>query len=281
MAEWLVDSSGNRHTQTYVQGFVDISGSDLSGNALIVRNGNLSLPNNSISSSAISGGVRPDFMLFQSQASGGTNGLDFRNMAFDVHGTANFLADNRMYKWGGTRNGVNAHWNILNFNPGFYRVSVTGRFYSASSFSFGFDTDGDGTTSFPNAFGEEPQALHTSDDQNFTYTFLFKVQSIQNFHLITRSTVKVYSYAGLGNFQLLFERLGYLPSNGQAAQSVTQQPGTNNVINTSLTLSDVLKGSLFGTNPTKPTNSDETIDISEDGNEWFYRVDPTGDLFNT
>lgn len=281
MAEWLVDSSANRHKQTYLQGFMDISGSDVSGNALTVRSGNISLPNNSIPSSAISGGVRPDFMLFQSQASGTTNGLDFRDMAFDVYGTANFLADNRMYKWGGTRNGVNTHWNILNFNPGFYRVSITGRFHTASSFSLGFDTDADGTISFPNESGEEPQSLHTSDDQNFTYTFLYKVQSVQNFNIITRSVVKVYSYAGLGNFQLLFERLGYLPSNGQAAQSVTQQPGTNNAINTSLTLSDTLAGSFFGTNPTKPTNSDEAIDVNESGTEWFYRVDPTGDLFNT
>jgi hypothetical protein len=43
MAEWLVDASANRHNQTYVKGFLDVSGSDLSGNALTVRNGNVSL----------------------------------------------------------------------------------------------------------------------------------------------------------------------------------------------------------------------------------------------
>ena len=67
MAEWLVDASGNRHNQTYVQGFVDISGSDLSGNAITVRNGNVSLPSSSISSYAISGGLGHDYMLFESQ----------------------------------------------------------------------------------------------------------------------------------------------------------------------------------------------------------------------
>ena len=85
MAEWLVDASANRHLQTYVKGFMDISGSDLSGNALTVRNGNVSLPNSSISSFAISGGLGHDYMLFESQDVGSTSGLNFSNMAFDVN----------------------------------------------------------------------------------------------------------------------------------------------------------------------------------------------------
>ena len=298
---WLDNySTTNTFRSIYINGFIDISGgrlqtrSSTDGHLMIAGdaslNGNLyvggdiswnptSLANDSIPSSAIIGGVRPDFMLFESQDIGSANGVNFYDMAFDVYGTANFLADNRLYKWNGTRHGVGAYWNILNFNPGFYRVSITGRFHTADRMSFGFDTDADGTISFPNGFSEEPQSLHTSDDQNFTYTFMFKVQSVQNFNIITRNIVVIHSNAGLGKFQLLFERLGYLPSNGQAAQSVSQQPGTNNSIASSD--NDTLAGSFFGTNPTKPTNSDETIDLNGSGTEWFYRVDPTGALFNT
>ena len=53
MVEWLADTTANRHKQTYVKGFIDISGSDLSGNALTVRNGNVSV--NNIDASTING----------------------------------------------------------------------------------------------------------------------------------------------------------------------------------------------------------------------------------
>jgi hypothetical protein len=279
MAEWLVDASGNRHNQTYVNGFVDISGSDLSGNALTVRNGNLSLPNSSISSFAISGGIGHDYMLFESQDTGSTSVINFYDMAFNVYGTANFLADNRMYKWNGSKNGVGTHWNILNFNPGFYRVTLTGRFNNTGNhMSFGFDTDADGSISYPNGFTEEGNALNTSDDMSFTYTVLYKVQSVQNFNIITRNLVTVYSYNGLGYVQLLVERLGFLKNNGQGDQSVSQQPGTNNSISGGT--NDTIAGSFFGTNPTKPTDADEYIDLNENGTEWMYRIDPTGALFN-
>ena len=43
MAEWLVDLSANGHKQAYLQGFLDISGSDLTGNALTVRHGNFNV----------------------------------------------------------------------------------------------------------------------------------------------------------------------------------------------------------------------------------------------
>ena len=278
MAEWLVDSSANRHKQTYLQGFMDISGGDLSGNALTVRNGNVSLPNSSISSYAISGGLGHDYMLFESQDVGSTTAVNFYNMAFDVYGTANFLASNTMYKWTGSKNGVNAYWNILNFNPGLYRVSITTRFSSYDSMSFGFDTDGDGAISFPNGFTEEGNAL-TGLSGTANVSFIYKVQSVQNFNIITRSTVTAFSYAGLGRFQILVERIGFLKNNGQGDQSVSQQPVTNNSISGSNT--DTIAGSAFGTNRTKPTDADEYIDLNESGTEWIYRIDPTGALFNT
>ena len=43
MAEWLVDLSANRQKQTYLQGFLDISGSDVGGNTLTVRHGNFNV----------------------------------------------------------------------------------------------------------------------------------------------------------------------------------------------------------------------------------------------
>jgi len=277
MAEWLVDSSANRHKQTYVQGFMDISGSDLSGNALTVRNGNVNLPNSSISSFAISGGLGHDYMLFESQDVGSSSAVNFQNMAFDVYGTANFLASNTMYKWNGSKNGVNAYWNILNFNPGLYRVSITCRFNSYDSMSIGFDTDGDGDVTFPNLFTEEGNAL-TGLSGTTNISFIYKVQSVQNFNIIARTSVTAYSYAGLGRFQVLFERIGFLKNNGQGDQSVSQQPVTNNSISGSNT--DTIAGSFFGTNPTKPTDANEYIDLNESGTEWMYRVDPTGALFN-
>ena len=279
MAEWLVDASANRHNQTYVKGFLDVSGSDLSGNALTVRNGNLSLPNNSISSFAISGGLGHDYMLFESQDTGSSTAINFYDVAFNVYGTANFLANNTMYKWYGAKNGVSTYWNILNFNPGVYRVTITGRFATADSMSFGFDTDADGDISFPNAFTEEANSLASTSTGTFNISFIYKVQSVQNFNIITRNLVTIYSYKGLGTFQLLFERIGFLKNNGQGAQSVSQQPGTNNYITGSTT--DTIAGSFFGTNPTKPTDADEYIDLNGTGTEWMYRIDPTGALFNT
>ena len=279
MAEWLVDASGNRHNQTYVQGFMDISGSDLSGNALTVRNGNVSLPNSSISSFAISGGLGHDYMLFESQDVGSTSGLNFSNMAFDVYGTANFLANNTMYKWTGSKNGVSAYWNILNFNPGLYRVTMMGRFVTTDAMSVGFDTDGDGDLAFPNLFTEEGDILSLTSGSTVNLSFIYRVQSVQNFNIITRNLVTVYSYSGVSKFQLLFERIGFLKNNGQGDQSVSQQPVTNNTISGST--NDTIAGSFFGTNPTKPTDADEYIDLNESGTEWIYRIDPTGALFNT
>ena len=279
MAEWLVDASGNRHNQTYVQGFMDISGSDLSGNALTVRNGNVSLPNSSISSFAISGGLGHDYMLFESQDVGSTSGLNFSNMAFDVYGTANFLANNTMYKWTGSKNGVSAYWNILNFNPGLYRVTMMGRFVTTDAMSVGFDTDGDGDLAFPNLFTEEGDILSLTSGSTVNLSFIYRVQSVQNFNIITRNLVTVYSYSGVSKFQLLFERIGFLKNNGQGDQSASQQPVTNNSISGST--NDTIAGSFFGTNPTKPTDADEYIDLNESGTEWIYRIDPTGALFNT
>ena len=279
MAEWLVDASANRHNQTYVKGFIDISGSDLSGNALTVRNGTISVPNNSISSYAISGGLGHDYMLFESQDTGSGTAINFYDMAFNVYGTANFLANNTMYKWTGSKNGVSTYWNILNFNPGVYRVTITGRFASADTMSIGFDTDADGDISFPNAFTEEANAIGGTSTGTFNISFIYKVQSVQNFNIITRNLVTVYSYKGLGTFQLLFERIGFLKNNGQGDQSVSQQPVTNNSISGST--NDTIAGSFFGTNPTKPTDADEYIDLNGTGTEWMYRIDPTGALFNT
>ena len=278
MAEWLLDSSANRHKQTYLQGFMDISGSDVSGNALTVRSGNISLPKNSISSSAISGGVRPDFMLFESQDIGNSNAVNFYDMAFDVYGTANFLADNRLYKWNGARNGQpTVYWNILNFNPGLYRVTMMGRFVSADAMSVGFDTDGDGDLAFPNLFTEEGDILSLTSGRTVNLSFIYRVQSVQNFNIITRNLVTVYSYSGISKFQLLFERIGFLKNNGQGDQSASQQPVTNNSVSGGT--NDTIAGSFFGTNPTKPTDPDEYIDLNESGTEWFYRVDTTGELF--
>lgn len=279
MAEWLVDASANRHNQTYVKGFLDVSGSDLSGNALTVRNGNLSLPNNSISSFAISGGLGHDYMLFESQDVGSTSGLNFSNMAFDVYGTANFLANNTMYKWTGSKNGVSAYWNILNFNPGVYRVTMMGRFVTADAMSVGFDTDGDGDLAFPNLFTEEGDILSVTSGSTVNLSFIYRVQSVQNFNIITRNLVTVYSYSGVSKFQLLFERIGFLKNNGQGDQSASQQPVTNNTVSGGT--NDTIAGSFFGTNPTKPTDADEYIDLNETGTEWMYRIDPTGALFNT
>lgn len=275
MAEWLVDASGNRHNQTYVQGFVDISGSDLSGNALTVRNGNVSLPSSSISSYAISGGLGHDYMLFESQDTGSTSAITFDAITYNVYGTANFLADNTMYKWSGTRN-VSVFWNILSFNPGLYRVSMTGRFSAQDSMSIGFDTDGDGNMAFPNTFTEEANALNITTGGNFNISFIYKVQSVQNFNIVARNNVTVFSYAGLGKVQLLFERIGFLKNSGASAVAVSQTPSGG-----SSSQNDTIAGSVFGTNPTKPTDADEYIDLNESGSEWMYRVDPTGALFNT
>ena len=276
MAKWLVDASGNRHNQTYIQGFMDISGSDLSGNGLTVRNGNVNLPNSSISSYAISGSLGHDYMLFESQDTGSTSAINFNAVTFNVYGTANFLADNTMYKWSGTKNGISAFWNILSFNPGLYRVTMTGRFSAQDSMSIGFDTDGDGNLAFPNVFTEEGNALNITTGGNFNISFIYKVQSVQNFNIITRNIVTVFSYAGLGKVQLLFERIGFLKNSGAGAVAVSQTPSGG-----SSSQNDNITGSAFGTDPTKPTDANEYIDLNESGTEWIYRIDPTGALFNT
>ena len=275
MVEWLVDTTANRHKQTYVKGFIDISGGDLSGNALTVRNGNVSLPNSSISSYAISGGLGHDYMLFESQDTGSSSPITFDAITYNVYGTANFLADNTMYKWSGTRN-VPSYWNILSFNPGLYRVTMTGRWGQQDSMSMGFDTDGDGNMAFPNTFTEEGNALNITTGGNFNVSFIYKVQSVQNFNIVARNNVTIYSYAGLGRFQLLVERIGFLKNSGASAVAVSQTPS-----GATSSQNDNITGSAFGTDPTKPTDADEYIDLNESGTEWIYRIDPTGALFNT
>jgi hypothetical protein len=46
MSNWLTDTTANRQKQTYLQGFLDISGSDVSGNALKVCDGNVDISGN-------------------------------------------------------------------------------------------------------------------------------------------------------------------------------------------------------------------------------------------
>ena len=276
MVEWLVDTIANKLRQSYVKGFIDISGGDLSGNALTVRNGNVKFPNSSVSSYAISGGIGHDYMLFESQDTGSSSPITFDAITYNVYGTANFLADNTMYKWSGTKNGVSAYWNILSFNPGLYRVSMTGRWGAQDSMAIGFDTDGDGNLAFPNTFTEEGNALNVTTGGTFNISFIYKVQSVQNFNIIARNIVTVYSYAGLGRFQLLVERIGFLKNSGASAVAVSQTPS-----GATSSQNDNITGSAFGTDPTKPTDANEYIDLNESGTEWIYRIDPTGALFNT
>ena len=172
MAEWLVDASANRHNQTYVKGFLDVSGSDLSGNALTVRNGNLSLPNNSISSSAV---VR-EVMLLISTGSGST--LDLGDLEWDIYGSVNMLADTQAIRSYGTGSQVyNGNHTVsaltMLFNAGVYKVTISGRRgETTDEFALAFDLDNDNVIAYMNGNESALSDLITRHKQRI-YSFIY------------------------------------------------------------------------------------------------------------
>ena len=266
MAEWLVDASANRHNQTYVKGFLDISGSDLSGNALTVRNGTISVPNNSIPSSAV---VR-EVMLLTSTGTG-TTSTQLQNIEWDIHGSVNMLADTQAIRSYGTGSQVYGGSHTVSaltmlFNAGVYKVTMSGRKGDGSDeMAFAFDLDNDNLISYMNSTEEFQTHTLGGAYEVVCQTYTFVVPHTANFHWVERSQNTWYN-VNATRVQLLFERIGNVPFSG----TDDTLSGYGNIPIS--TQRDIAGGLYWSSTATKPTDPDEYLDLNESGTEWIYRI---------
>jgi hypothetical protein len=268
MAEWLVDASANRHNQTYIQGFLDISGSDLSGNSLTVRNGTISVPNNSIPSSAV---VREVMLLDAVTAGTHINTTsNMYNLEWKVYGSVNFFADTSAKRCLLYHTTLNRHYYCISINlkPGVYKVTVTAEM--TEHLTWGFDNDHSGKFLWPNQSGTEDGDWNIPDP---TIVITTPVLSNTNFHLCLRD---VGTFRSINNYdaQVLFERIGTVPnSSGQTDQALADIGSTNSGSSYANQETHTIKGGLlWSSTATKPTDPDEYLDLNESGTEWIYRI---------
>jgi hypothetical protein len=266
MAEWLVDASANRHIQTYVKGFIDISGSDLSGNALTVRNGTISVPNNSIPSSAV---VR-EVMLLTSTGTSGYND-QLQSIEWDIYGSVNMLADTQAIRSYGTSSQVyNGNHTVsaltMLFNAGVYKVTISGRKGDGSDeTAFGFDLDNDNLIGYMNTNEELQSHLLGGANEAVSQTYTYVVPHTANFHWVERSQ-NTWANVNAIRVQLLFERIGNVPFSG----TDDTLSGYGNIPIS--TQRDIAGGLYWSSTVTKPTDPDEYLDLNESGTEWIYRI---------
>lgn len=266
MAEWLVDASANRHNQTYVKGFLDISGSDLSGNALTVRNGTISVPNNSIPSSAV---VR-EFMLLTSTGSGSS--LDIGDLEWDIYGSVNMFANPQVIHSYGTGSQVyngNHTVNALSmlFNPGVYKITISGRRGSQTDeMAFGFDIDNDDLIGYMTGNEEAAGGLTLgSAGEAVTHTATFIVPHVANFHWVERQ-YNTWDDYNQKRVQVIFERIGSIPFSGTDDTLDSYGNIPNNAQR------DIAGGIYWSSTVTKPTDQDEYIDLDNTGTSWIYKI---------
>jgi hypothetical protein len=266
MAEWLVDIIANRHNQTYVKGFIDISGSDGSGNALTVRNGNLSLPNNSISSSAV---VR-EVMLLTSTGSGSS--VKIGDLEWDIYGSVNMLANPQVMRSYGTGSQVyNGNHTVsalsMLFNPGVYKITMSGgRGGETDEMAFGFDLNNNGLIGYMTGSEEQAGALTLgSSYETVTHTATFIVPHVANFHWVERQYNTWQDY-NQKRVQVIFERIGSIPFSGtdDTLDSYANIPSNAQ--------RDIAGGIYWSSTVTKPTDPDEYLDLDDTGNSWIYKI---------
>ena len=302
MAEWLVDASANRHNQTYVKGFMDISGSDLSGNALTVRNGTISVPNNSIPSSAINGGGIEILILNVITGTGAhnTNSLAPSDFWFSPFASADLLASPYLRKNTGTVNlsGAGADsfcgYTML-MKPGVYRIKVSGRKSVADNMVVGFDSDGDNLMAWPNIFTEDGYVPNGGDEQ---FERFYIVSHNTNLHFIWRDNVRFIGREGVyPQFQI--QRLAHVVSSG-SDQTLSSPFSTSTVVDTTFSKYMIPGGtwkdpSYSVSYPSyiyaSTTDADNVVYLGQSGRytappadmttEFAYaqRIDPTGAFF--
>ena len=304
---WLDNySTTNTFRSMYINGFIDISGGRLQtrsvtdGHLFIAGdtslNGNLyvggdiswnpnNLADNSIPSSAIIGGVvgatgpagpagsSTEIMILTSTGTNNTNATLLYNLQWDIHGSVNMLADPQAIRSYGTGSQVyNSNHTVsaltMLFNAGVYKVTISGRRgETTDEFALAFDLDNDNVIAYMNG-NEEFQSHRLGagwDVVSQTYTFV--VPHVANFHWVERNLNHWYDYNAT-RVQLLFERTGIPPFSG--TDDTLHCYGNIPII----TQRSITGGLYWSSTVTKPTNSNEYIDISESGSEWIYRIDP-------
>ena len=304
---WLDNySTTNTFRSIYINGFMDISGGRLQtrsvtdGHLLIAGdaslNGNLyvggdiswnpnSLANDSIPSSAIIGGAvgatgpagpvgsNTEVMLLTSTGTNNTTAALLYNLQWDIHGSVNMLADPQAIRSYGTGSQVyNSNHTVsalsMLFNAGVYKVTISGRRgETTDEFALAFDLDNDNLIGYMNG-NEEFQSHRLGagwDVVSQTYTFV--VPHVANFHWVERNSNHWYDYNAT-RVQILFERTGIPPFSG--TDDTLHCYGNIPII----TQRSITGGLYWSSTVTKPTDSNEYIDISESGSEWIYRIDP-------
>ena len=304
---WLDNySTTNAFRSMYINGFMDISGgrlqtrSSTNGHLLIAGdaslNGNLyvggdiswnpnSLANDSIPSSAIIGGAvgatgpagpvgsNTEVMLLTSTGTNNTTAALLYNLQWDIHGSVNMLADPQAIRSYGTGSQVyNSNHTVsalsMLFNAGVYKVTISGRRgETTDEFALAFDLDNDNLIGYMNG-NEEFQSHRLGagwDVVSQTYTFV--VPHVANFHWVERNSNHWYDYNAT-RVQILFERTGIPPFSG--TDDTLHCYGNIPII----TQRSITGGLYWSSTVTKPTDSNEYIDISESGSEWIYRIDP-------
>ena len=311
---WLDNySTTNTFRSMYINGFIDISGGRLQtrsvtdGHLFIAGdtslNGNLyvggdiswnptSLANDSIPSSAIIGGAvgatgpagpvgsNTERMLLDCKfGSANNDSTRLYNLEWNIHGTADFLADTRALRSQHPNSGNNSDQITdvltLSMQPGVYKVTF---FYSATyifGMSMGFDLDHDRYLGHPNNFNQEDGTyVYQGQSSTNTAVFTYIVPSVTNFSLCCMNNV-LFRYSKMQHPQILFERVGIPPADGQSDQVLTTPLGVGNYNSpaTSNDYTSITGGIYWSGTVTKPTDSNEYIDISESGTEWIYRID--------
>ena len=297
----FMDISGGRlQTRSVTDGHLLIAG-DSSLNNLEVHgdvslNGNLyvggdiswnpnSLANDSIPSSAIIGGAvgatgpagpvgsNTEVMLLTSTGTNNTTAALLYNLQWDIHGSVNMLADPQAIRSYGTGSQVyNSNHTVsalsMLFNAGVYKVTISGRRgETTDEFALAFDLDNDNLIGYMNG-NEEFQSHRLGagwDVVSQTYTFV--VPHVANFHWVERNSNHWYDYNAT-RVQILFERTGIPPFSG--TDDTLHCYGNIPII----TQRSITGGLYWSSTVTKPTDSNEYIDISESGSEWIYRIDP-------
>ena len=213
MAEWLVDASGNRHNQTYVKGFVDISGSDLSGNALTVRNGNINLPNSSISSSAIA----PAFLVLDAYTDSVVSTDKLEDLNWVVNGTTDILNDTRAMhsKW--IRSGGTYYYNCftLNLKPGVYIVTFLWDSTGNNEVWMGCDIDNSGDFN-----DSEISFMRRTIGEMTTNSRTLVLPNNRNFHIISYDITAFNTTSGYYP-QITIHRIGEATITSNVDQALT------------------------------------------------------------
>ena len=248
-----------------------------------------SLANDSIPSSAIIGGAvgatgpagRNSTYEFMLLSSTGVNNGEVRldSIEWDMHGTTDMLGNPQAIIAYGTSSLVyNGNHQVsaltLNFKPGVYKVSLSGRMGTGTTLAMGFDLDNNNRIGYSDLdTNEEDMNLASSSSSHHNKTFMstFVVPHQCNFHLVNRNNGTWHDRKNQ-NLQLLFERVG-IPDLSGTDDDVHSYGGIPIVHQRT-----IAGGLYWGSTVTKPTDQDEYLDLNESGTAWIYRIDPTSSV---